>query len=443
MFHASREPRPPAARRRPSFLLVLLFAIAGTLFLAELARFSEALRPPLPVSSMLVRVPVNIATVPASAAVTVDQHQLGTTPVSANLTVGVHTVAFTRDGFTPLTRRIELVPGSPLDVQLTLSPVPGLVRVLTDTDEAQVSIDDHPLEEDDHQFAADDIAPGKHTLAISGKRAHASLEFELKNGAAPVLTAPIEAHDLTVAAISRFGDEATVIASDAAKIGLTHGPAVEAGPQPMPLPIADDESAELVGTGLGRRTIPLSHAAEPSLSVLAALAGGSMVVITGADDAVVSINGAISHRQPENGKLFFSGLAPGQYEVRAARPGGVEKSMTVTVAKDEQTLVPLRLAGEVPELPAGPGPAPRTAVAGPQGLARFVIKTPGARVTIRRTDVADPLVRLVITNSLRLPVGHWELHATAPGYKPYTTFFLVNDAGPADVFIKLEPESRE
>ena len=441
-------------RKRPSLVIVLVLVAAGTVILAALARFSQTLRPPLPVSSMLVRVPVSIDTVPQGASITVDDHDAGTTPLTSSLPVGVHTVEFTRDGFAHLRRRIELAPGSPLDVRLPLSPLPGSLRVLTDAEEATVAVDGHPLDESDHQFVADDLAPGTHQLTISGKQARASINFEIKPGAAPVLSGPAETHDFTVAAISRFGDDCTVISSADAKIGLTHGPMVDAGPEAKPLPISDDESAELSGTGLARRTVPLSRATVPSLSILAAIEGGSLVVITGVDDAVVSINGTVSRRQPQNGRLYFSGLTPGDYEVRVSRPGGVEKSMKVTVAKDQQTQVPLPLQGATtsasktvvaaPIVRPAPAPAltrtlpPPRADTGAQGLARFVVKTPGARVTIRRADVPDPLTRLIITDSLRLPVGRWLLTATAPGFKTYTTYFLVNDAGPADVFVKLE-----
>jgi hypothetical protein len=61
-------------------------------------------------------------------------------------------------------------------------------------------------------------------------------------------------------------------------------------------------------------------------------------------------------------------------------------------------------------------------------------------VTIRRVDAHDPLTRVVVVDSLRLPAGRWMVNATAPGYIPWTGYFLVNPAGPADVFIRLTPE---
>ena len=423
-------------------ILAVLLTAAGTYGLATLARFSQTLRPPLPASSLIVRVPITIATVPANATVSVDQHELGITPLNSSLPVGVHEIELISDGYAPLKRHIELVPGSPLEVSLPLEPLPQVVRVVSDAEEVQVSIDGKLLSGSDREFVDEDLGPGIHTLAISGKQARASLKFRMKPAAAPVVTEPPEARDFTIAAISRFGDDAAVVASGTAKIGLTHGPIVEAGPAPIPLPVADDQHAQLLETGL-RRTTPLNHAATPSLDVLAAIEGGSLVVNTGADDAVVWINGTMSRRHPEQGRLFFSGLPAGDYEIRAARPDGPEKSAKVTIVKDQQTLVSLPV-GTSTAIPAAPQasrirPAQSMPETGPMGLARFVVKTPGARITIRRADRPDPLIRLVVTDSLRLPAGRWVLHATAPGFKSYTTEFLVNQAGPADVLIKLEP----
>jgi len=72
-----------------------------------------------------------------------------------------------------------------------------------------------------------------------------------------------------------------------------------------------------------------------------------------------------------------------------------------------------------------------------EGVARFVVKTPGVRLAVRSLDRPRAKERPVTAGTVRLPEGHWVVYATAPGYEPLAVRFLVNTAGPADVLIRL------
>jgi|SRR5579884_918738 len=468
-------------RSAPVFLVLPIVAVFTTL-LAMAARFFQDIPPPPPVSTMITRVAVQLDSAPSGARISADGTDLGLTPLRSSLPVGVHTIELERDGFEKLRRHIELAPGSPLAASFPLKVRPGRLRLITDLVDAQVTLDGEPLSGSDGDFDADSVAPGRHHLKIEGAKGHGSLAFEITPAGPPVVETPKGAN-LTIAAISRFGDSGTVVSNDVAKIGLTHAPLVESGPEPKPLAVEPEQHAELMGSGLARRTLPVTHAAVPSVGILAALQSGSLVVIGGAPDFSVWINGKQSERHPVNGRLYFWGLMPGEYSMRIAGPAVGDRSMRVLVEKDKQTAAdftgngtvarppqvqraatapmvpvkpPVKTAAAKPTAPTVrtpiPPPAsvvPRPTPKAPQptpeqpqvlGLARFVVRTPGARVTIRRVDAHDPLTRVVVVDSLRLPAGRWMVNATAPGYIPWTGYFLVNPAGPADVFIRLTPE---
>jgi hypothetical protein len=529
-------------RKRAPLSLVLLAVALVTVVLGLAARFFQDIPPPPPVTAIIVRVPLEIDSTPSGARITADGHGFGETPLKSSLPVGVHTLDLERDGFAHLRRRIELVPGSPLAVQLPLTPLPGTLRVITDVETAEVALDGQPLTGVGHEFDAESVKPGKHKLTIASEKAHGSVTFAMNPAAPPVAERPT-AMNMTVAAIARFADSGSVISNDPARIGLTRGPIVEAGPEAKPLPVEPGQNAELLRTGLAKRTVSLTHATVPSLSVLAALQTGSLVVVAGADNVSVWINDKMSRRQPHNGRLYFWSLIPGQYVVRVVKAGVADRSMKVLVEKDKQTSAEFLLNGstgkqlvatarplkpsampvvtsreggpgtgtvgaasaarhaasgekagvpaiqqqhsatrvqsadnsaevrgtpetlktearsrsgerkaapaETPEAGAPARTRPRneaasTAAPPPQrptlqGLARFTVKTPGARITIKRVDVPDPLMRVIVVDSLRLPAGRWMVNATAPGFESYTSYFLVSPAGPADVFINLKP----
>jgi len=108
----------------------------------------------------------------------------------------------------------------------------------------------------------------------------------------------------------------------------------------------------------------------------------------------------------------------------AAAPAETASSTSPAPASHATTQKPAQAA---PKSPAG------------EGLARFVVKTPGAHITVQPANDPHAAARPVGTDSLRLPIGQWIVRATAPGYKPFSRHILVNKAGPAEILIRLQP----
>ena len=74
-----------------------------------------------------------------------------------------------------------------------------------------------------------------------------------------------------------------------------------------------------------------------------------------------------------------------------------------------------------------------------QGYARFIVKTPGARITARLRDVPGEAERAIESDSIRLPVGRWIVRATAPGYQTCVWYVQVKPSHSTVVIVSLRP----
>ena len=85
--------------------------------------------------------------------------------------------------------------------------------------------------------------------------------------------------------------------------------------------------------------------------------------------------------------------------------------------------------------------APITAAAAveDEGFARFIMKTPGARITAKLRDVPGDEERAVRSDSIRLPVGRWIVRATAPGYETCVWYVQVKPSHSTVVIVSLKP----
>jgi hypothetical protein len=218
-----------------------------------------------------------------------------------------------------------------------------------------------------------------------------------------------------------------------------------------PAPIPPNLGMRVASDG---NMVGLSWDARPALGNSAR--SGILHIRDGSQQSDVSLdagkvaNGLVLYK-PESADVTF------QLELQGASPHPVEDSVHWVGRPDELAAAGFTVNTMNPA-PANPAPAaatppaepvskpnppkPLPAVAKPsagEGLARFVVKTPGARVTVQPADNPHAPERPVRTDSLRLPAGQWIVRATAPGYKPFSRHFLVNKAGPAEILIRMQP----
>ena len=74
-----------------------------------------------------------------------------------------------------------------------------------------------------------------------------------------------------------------------------------------------------------------------------------------------------------------------------------------------------------------------------QGVARFEVRTPGAQVTIHKSDMPGS-DQFVANGVVRLPVGRWIVNATAPGFRPYKATLSVKVDRTVSVVVKLRQD---
>jgi len=111
-------------------------------------------------------------------------------------------------------------------------------------------------------------------------------------------------------------------------------------------------------------------------------------------------------------------LAPGDYAMRAEEAPANERTGAAQLAQALQSEAPVGARAN-------------------DGLAKFVVKTPGARITIKRADDPHAQERVIAAGAFRLPAGAWIVHATAPGFKPWTERIRVTQKSAQQVLIKL------
>jgi len=71
-------------------------------------------------------------------------------------------------------------------VNVTLQAQPQVVRILTDLDQGKVAFDDQPPADlQEGQFIVDKVAPGPHTVKVTGKGGEASFSFDIADAKAP------------------------------------------------------------------------------------------------------------------------------------------------------------------------------------------------------------------------------------------------------------------
>jgi len=242
------------------------------------------------------------------------------------------------------------------------TPVAQGLRVDTDLEHGEISLDGNPaVQLEGGQFNLDDVAPGKHTLAISAGPSRAQVDFEIVPGSPPQVTAPVQATELKAVVISNMGGAATIQSSyGPVEATLDGSPVGKVGSTPLPLKDLQAGTHELVlGKGKDARKLAVEIAPAPSL--VAHFSGdrnvGSLLITTREDDVTVLLNGKKYPRATKRGRLLIANLEPKTYRVDVQKDGfqklapqqiGIEKgqqSKLAFVLQPIPTVASLRLEG--------------------------------------------------------------------------------------------------
>jgi hypothetical protein len=295
-------------------------------------------------------VEVGIATTPAGASVrVVAQRSAGVPPGPGGheitcisncklaLTPGAYQVSASLDGFEAAAGAVTVTARQPVAVSLILQPQAQSVRLLTDLNQGKVVVDDRPPADfEEGQLVLDKVAPGKHTVKVTGQNGEASFSFEMADGRLPVVAGPVNARNMIAVLVASFGKQARVATSAGPwKLAVNGQPQSDAGPAGTDLTGFHPGVNEIVvGEGRDERNMSESFGAAPMLTAFLKtdVNAGTLIVATGQDDVRVFLNDKEYRRRTQRGQLRVQTL--GRVAVRVAKSGFEdEPAQTVEVKK--------------------------------------------------------------------------------------------------------------
>jgi hypothetical protein len=441
-------------------------------------------------------VEVDIATIPAGASVRlVAPRSAGVPPgpggnqttCTSNcklaLAPGTYQVSASLDGYEPAAGAVTVTARQPAAVSLILQPQAQSVRLLTDLNRGRVVVDDGPPADlQEGQLVLDKVAPGKHTVKVTGQNGEASFSFEMAGGRLPAVAGPVNARNMIAVLVASFGKQARVVTSAGPwKLAVNGQPQSDAGPAGTDLAGFHPGVNEIVvGGGRDQRNMSESFGAAPMLTAFLKtdVNAGTLIVATGQDDVRVFLNGKEYRRRTQRGQVRVQTL--GKVAVRVAKSGFQdEPAQTVEVKKGaevrlqfdlkpepqfgsleihgamagSEVLVDRKNAGTVgpdgsfslsaiqpgdhtielrreqylPKQLQRPFHAGQTVVlagadvvlAAANGTIRLKRDPPSATITYRRGEETES--HEAPGNQIELPAGSYAFSASAPGFAEFTT----------------------
>jgi len=248
--------------------------------------------PPRELGAVLVPnwAPLTVATSPANATVSLDGTVVGSTPLEHRVEAGERVVEIRRQGFKPLSRRINVTAGEAVDLGLVrLVPVDGRLAVASDPTGATVTVNGvfrgtAPLELDLAPGTTYEVTvsmAGRSTFTTgveisSGQRSEVRAELEMLSGEVSVTSLPPHAQLLIDGVPSGTTDQTLELEARPHQIEIrldgyvpyrttltpepglpqaVHAVLKEEGPAGMPATIKSPQGVELVLVGPGRFTM--------------------------------------------------------------------------------------------------------------------------------------------------------------------------------------------
>jgi hypothetical protein len=341
---APKPPRPPANWKRPVLIGAILGAVAAIAIIAFLVNQARKRNPPVVAVNT---VQVDVTTTPPNASVRINGDAKCNSPCKIELTPGSYQVTAFLDGYDPATNSLSVAVGQPASIALTLAAMLPSVRILTDLDQGKIAFDDQPPADlQEGQFILDKVAPGQHTVKLTGKTGDASFSFEIVEAKPPAVTGAVTARNLIAVLVSSFGSQAHVVTnSGPLKLTVNGQPEGDAGPGGVDLKSFQPGVDELVvGEGKDQRNMKESFGPAPMLTAFlkSDLNIGTLIVSTGEDDVRVFVNNKEYRGRTQRGQVRIPAIGP--VTVRVAKDGfQTEPSQTADVRKGAEVRMEFKL----------------------------------------------------------------------------------------------------
>jgi hypothetical protein len=325
--------------------LGVIAAILGIAFLVNMARKRNVLEKTQTAEKAAVQ--VQIATTPPAASVRINGEAKCDAPCAIPLTPGTYQVTAFLDGYDPATDSITVAAGQPANLSLTLTAQAQAVRILTDLDQGKVAFDDQPPADlQDGQLIVDKVAPGSHTVKVTGKSGEATFTFDIAEAKPPVVTGSVTAKNLMAVLVASFGNTAHVVTnSGPLKLALNGQPEGDAGPAGVDLTGFQAGVDELViGDAKDQKNMKESFGPAPMLTAFlkSDLNIGTLIVSTGDDDVRVFLNEKEYRARTKRGQLRIQTI--GKVNVRVAKDGfQPEPAQTAEIKKGAEVRLEFKL----------------------------------------------------------------------------------------------------
>ncbi|MDP9113190.1 MAG: PEGA domain-containing protein [Acidobacteriota bacterium] len=339
-------PPPPRAARdgattwkRALLLGVIAGALVSVLVLVVLVNQARK-------RNLIANVPVQVTTTPAGAAIQVNGETKCNSNCSLSLPPGDYRVTAVLDGYQPAASALKVEARQSGLLNLTLQPQPQMVRILTDLQQGQVSVDGQPPADlQDGQFVINNIQPGQHLIKLTSKTGEASFTIDVAEAKMPAITGPVAVRDLIAVLVSSMGDKARVVTNSPAKLvlnGQAQGDASPAGVDVSGFRPGVNEIA--VGEGKDLRTLAESFGPAPAVTAFlkSDVNSGTLIISTAEDNVRVFLNGKEYPRKTQKGQLRIPAL--GSVNVRVAKDGfEITGTQTAEVKKGSETRLEFKM----------------------------------------------------------------------------------------------------
>jgi PEGA domain len=292
-------------------------------------------------------VAVQIATTPSGASIRVNGEVRCVSDCKITLPPGAYQITAFLDGYEPAASGVSLVLGKSETLNLTLEERPQTVRILSDLAQGKVALDQQPPADlQDGEFVFEKVAPGTHTISVTGPNADASFSFNLAPARLPAVSGTVSTRNVLAMLVSSFAGHARVVTSSGPWKLAVNGQAEDnAGPAGVDLKSFQAGLNELaISQGSDQRTIKEDFGPGPTLTAFLKTDRnvGMLIVSTGENNARVFLNNKEYPRRTQGGQLRIQTV--GSVEVKVQKAGFENApAQTIEVKKGGEARVEFKM----------------------------------------------------------------------------------------------------
>ena len=290
----------------------------------------------VPDLSPVATVAVQIATTPSGASIRVNGEAKCTSDCTLTLAPGAYQITAFLDGYEPAASGVNLVAGKAEKLNLPLEARPQTVRILSDLAKGKVMLDaEPPVDLQDGQYVFEKVAPGSHTVSVTGPNAETSFIFDLAPGRLPVVSGTVNTKNVLAILVSSFAGHGRLITSSGPwKLAVNGQPEDDASPAGVDMknfqPGVDEMS---ISQDKDQRTFKEDFGPGPVLTAFLKTDRnvGTLIVSTGENLARVFLNNKEYPRRTQNGQLRIQTI--GSVDVRVQKAGFENSPAQTAVVK--------------------------------------------------------------------------------------------------------------